>query len=352
MAKKYETRSAFGAVAVAACVVELTGGAVPTEIQLVPAGEFRARDGRPAGVKAWRLDAASAARIIDAAARAVGDFVIDYEHQTLLSEENGLPAPAAGWYKKLEWREGVGLHAVDVRWTTRAKAHIEAGEYRYISPVLQYDGKTGVVLAVRMAALTNYPALDGHSDLAVRAAAKFQSTTQEENDVDRKQLIAMLGLADDAGDTQITEALASLKAKAATAEQKDTEIAGLKASAGTPDPAKFVPLATFESLKAEVAVLKSTQTTSEVGALVKQGLEDGKLLPVQEDWAKELGNKDIAALTSYLAKTPDIAALKGNQSGGSAPAGEGAEGLNGTELAVCKNLGISAEEYKKANKAD
>lgn len=365
MTKKYETRTALGMVAVAACVVELSG-VVPTEIMLCPAGEFRARDGRPTEVKAWRMGAEAAARIIAEAEAATGDFVIDYEHQTLRSEENGQPAPAGGWYKKLEWREANGLYAVDVRWTPRAKAHIEAGEYRYISPVLRYDKKTGLVLAVLMAALTNYPALDGHSDLAVRAAAKFQTTTQEEDDVDRKQLIAMLGLADDASDEQITAALTALKAKAAitdqkdteitdlkaAAGQKDTEIAGLKASAGNPDPAKFVPLATFESLKSEVAALKSTQTTTEVEALVKKGIEDGKLLPVQEAWAKELGGKDIAALTSYLEKTPAIAALAGGQSGGRGPAVEGADGLTGAELAVCKNLGITAEEYKEANKVD
>lgn len=351
MTKRYETRTALGAVAVAACVVELSA-AVPTEIMLTPAGEFRARDGRPTEVKAWRQDAESAARIIAMAAEAVGDFVIDYEHQTMLAEENGQPAPAAGWYKKLEWREADGLYAVDVRWTPKARAHIEAGEYRYISPVLQYDKKTGVVLAVLMAALTNYPALDGHSDLAVRAAAKFQTTTQEENDVDRKQLIAMLGLADNASDEQITAALTALKDKGAAADQKDIEIAGLKAASGKPDPAKYVPVENFEALKVEVAALKATQTTTEVAALVKKGLGDGKLLPVQEAWAKELGDKDIAALTSYLEKTPAIAALKGSQTNGKAPAGGDGDGLSAEELAVCKNLGVSPEEYTKANKAD
>lgn len=352
MTKRYETRTALGAVAVAACVVELFG-VVPTEIMLAPAGEFRARDGRPTGVKAWRQDAESAARLIAGAEAAVGDFVIDYEHQTLHAEQNGQPAPAAGWYKKLEWREADGLYAVDVRWTPKARAHIEAGEYRYISPVLQYDKKTGVVLAVLMAALTNYPALDGHSDLAVRAAAKFQTTTQEEENVDRKQLIAMLGLADDAGDEQIQAALTALQAKAAAADQKDTEIAGLKASAsGKPDPAKYVPVATFEALKVEVAALKATQTTTAVEALVKKGLEDGKLLPVQEAWAKELGDKDIAALTSYLEKTPAIAALKGSQTDGKPPKHDGGDGLSAEELAVCKNLNVSPEEYTKANKAD
>ncbi len=343
-------------MAVAACTGELPEQA-PVEIMLIPAGTFRARDGRPEGCGSWRLDAVAAARVIAQADEAVGEFVIDYEHQTLHAEDNGKPAPAAGWFKKLEWREGDGIYAVDVRWTAKAKALIGAGEYRYISPVFEYDKKTGVVTAILMSALTNYPALDGHSDLAARAAAKFQ--LQEEGKVDREKLIALLGLAAAASDEQIEQGLAALKARAGEADSKDaemaalktakdTEIASLKAKGGKPDPAKYVPVETFESLKTEVAALKTAQTSSTVADLVKQGIADGKLLPVQEDWAVELGNSDTAALKSYLNKTPAIAALTGSQSGGQAPAREGADGLTADELAVCSNLGISAEEYKKS----
>jgi phage I-like protein len=74
-------------------------------------------------------------------------------------------------------------------------------------------------------------------------------------------------------------------------------------------------------------------------------------LPVQKDWATELGNKDVAALKSYLEKTPAIAALKGSQTRGKSPEGADDEVLTADELAVCKNLGISAEDYKKANPA-
>jgi phage I-like protein len=336
-------------IAIAACVAELAGG-VPTEIMLVPAGEFRARDGRPGDVESWKVDAAAAARLIAQAEAARGDFVIDYEHQTLNAETNGKPAPAAGWFKRLAWREGDGLYATDVRWTERARALIEAGEYRYISPVFGYDRQSGTVTQLLMAALTNYPALDGHSDLAARAAAKF-STTEEEHTMNREELIALLGLAENASDEQIKSAMTALKAKADAAKGKDDEIAALKAA--KPDPAKFVPMEIFESLKTEVAALKAQQTSGEVTALVDKGIADGKLLPAQKDWAKELGNKDVAALKGYLEKTPAIAALKGGtQTGGKAPEGGDADSLTEEELAVCRNLGISAEDYRKANPAE
>jgi phage I-like protein len=164
-------------------------------------------------------------------------------------------------------------------------------------------------------------------------------------------LIALLGLAEDASDEQIKSAMTALKAKADAAKAKDDEIAALKAA--KPDPAKFVPVETFESLKTEVAALKAQQTSGEVTALVDKGIAEGKLLPAQKDWAKELGNKDVAALKGYLEKTPAIAALKGGtQTEGKAPEGGGADGLTEEELAVCRNLGISAEDYRKANPAD
>lgn len=155
--------------AIAACAASPLSGAEKT-IRLIPAGLFRARDGRPAGLSGWILTAKNAAAIIEVAAKMADDFVIDYEHQSVQASINGQPAPAAGWFKRLEWREGQGLFAVDVRWTARASAMIVAREYRYISPVFGFDAKTGEVQNLFSAAITNNPALDGLTDVA---AAKY-----------------------------------------------------------------------------------------------------------------------------------------------------------------------------------
>jgi phage I-like protein len=108
------------------------------EFRILPAGVFRAKDGRPAHLPGWKIDAEIAQRVI-AASASVDDLVIDYEHQTLNAEKNGHPAPAAGWFRRMVWREGTGLFAVDVKWTDKARAMIAAGEYRYISPVFPYN---------------------------------------------------------------------------------------------------------------------------------------------------------------------------------------------------------------------
>ena len=155
----------------AACTVAPLTGAEKA-FRLIPAGMFRTTDGRPVGLPGWILTASNAAAIIGAAAARVDDFLIDYEHQTLHASKSGQPAPAAGWFKRLEWREGQGLFAVDARWTARASAMIAAGEYRYLSPVFGFDAKTGEVQSLRSAAITNDPALDGLTDIA---AAKRQT---------------------------------------------------------------------------------------------------------------------------------------------------------------------------------
>lgn len=159
--------------ALATCTVSAISGEGKT-ICLLPVGLFRANDGRPEALPGWILTASNATAIIQAAAAQANDFVIDYEHQTMKTAQNGQPAPAAGWFKRLEWREAAGLFAVDVRWTARASAMIVAGEYRYISPVFNYDS-TGLVTRLLSAAITNTPALDGLTDIAAAKRQAFGS---------------------------------------------------------------------------------------------------------------------------------------------------------------------------------
>ena len=110
-------------------------------------------------------------KVMDKFDRNKVDMVIDYEHQTLNKATNGQPAPAAGWFKGLEWRDGLGLFMVQIEWTERAREMIASGEYRYLSPVFGFDSQTGAVTYVHSVALTNDPALIGLSDLAAATAA-------------------------------------------------------------------------------------------------------------------------------------------------------------------------------------
>lgn len=321
----------------AVCAVEL--GGEKGEVQLFPVGEFRARDGRPGKGKSWRLTESVARQVMAAASRRKTPFVIDYEHQTLLAEKNGRPAPAAGWFSNLDWRAGKGLYAVDVAWTDSARRMIEANEYRFISPVFSY-GADGTVLELHMAGLTNDPAIDGMDELA---AAKF-ITAREGEEEPMKELLKLLGLAEDASEDQAVAALKAVLANVQKLPGIEAELAALKTT--NPDPAKFVPFATFKQVQDQLAALTTEVRTAEVNDLVEGALSGGKLLPSMKQWALDLGHSDLAALKNYIAGAQPIAALKGTQTGGKEPSGSEV-GIDEAGLAVCKQMGISPEDYKK-----
>jgi hypothetical protein len=71
--------------AIAALAVQIepdAAGAPPTDVRLIPAGEFRAVDGRPSDCPAWVMDAADGQRCVSAMAARDSASVIDYEHAT------------------------------------------------------------------------------------------------------------------------------------------------------------------------------------------------------------------------------------------------------------------------------
>ncbi|EPJ5820900.1 phage protease [Pluralibacter gergoviae] len=372
-------------LAVASLAFELT----PTGnvIQLFPAGEFRATDGRPSDCAHWLLTESLAQQVIAQLAARKNKIVIDYEHQTLLTEQNGHPAPAAGWWAGSDtvWEES-GLFARNVEWTERAREMIANGEYRYISPVFAYDPKTGAVLQVLNAALTNNPALDGMSHVALAAASRLivQASTQHSpektmNEELLKLLRKLLGLADDASEADVLSALQQAAGNMPKEKEGDTSSASLSrllemfatqstlvkthedkiaaltiaasasASKGVPDPTKYVPIAVVTDLTTQLAALTARIDGGDLDSLVNDGLSSGKLLPVMEDWARELGKKDIAALRKYLDAAAPIAALTTMQSGGHPPAGE-THGLTATELQVASLTGLTPAEFAAAKK--
>lgn len=324
---------------IAACTTRLRKPGA--EVQLFPAGVFRSRDGRPHGLSGWRIDAAIARRVIELAEQRKTPFVIDYEHQTLYAETSGNPAPAAAWFKKLEWREGDGLYAVDVEWTAKASAMIAGDEYRYLSPVFKFDKHTGEVTELLMAAVTNNPAIDGIADVA---AARYLHQPHEEAKPVDEELLKMLGLAADATPEQVRAAVQALMDKVAKTEG---DLAALRAQASNPDPEKYVPVAALKELQGQVAALSIQIRNSEVDQLVAAGLEDGRLLPTMEGWARDLGKKDVAALRSYLDSAQPIAALTVQQTSSKRPS-QGDSRLTEEEMAVCRLMGQTPEEFLKA----
>jgi len=345
------TEVASGDLFVSACAAELEVKPGSSEVQLMPAGYFKARDGRPGNMDevntdTWYIDAEIAARVIALAETRKTPFVIDYEHQTLTAKQTGNPAPAAAWFTKLEWREGDGLYAVDVAWTEKATAYLADKEYRFISPVFSFT-KTGEVVELLMAAITNFPAVDGMDEILAAASTFFtHSKKTEEPEMDLVKLRKQLGLAEDADEAKIEAALSALMEAKTTAETQVAALTSKLEEAGNPDPEKYVPVAVVESLKTEVAALTTRIHNDEVADLVSQGIADKKLLKAQEPWALELGKSNIASLRTYLDNAQPIAALSGSQTHGKEPEGKATE-ADETLVAVCSQMGLDPKDIEQ-----
>lgn len=316
------------------------------EIQLLPAGRFRASDGsgRPAGLDGWYIDGEIAARLIAEAAARASKYVIDYEHQTFLAEKNGQPAPAAGWFdgRGLVWREGIGLFATQVEWTERARNMIADGEYRYLSPAFTWDDATGAVQKIVNAGLTNNPGLDGMAAVALSALFHHEQETPVNETL--KKLLAALGLEASADESAALNAVAALKAKADETAGLQAQVATLKASTTQPDPSKFVPVETVQAMQGQLAALTGKIEDGERQQLIDAGLADGRLNPALVDWAKTL---PVVQLRAFLEKAAPVAALTGMQTGGKPPKQGEPNKLSAAELAVCKAMGLSADDYLK-----
>lgn len=286
-------------------------------IQVTPDGEFRAIDGRPTDVPAWRMNAANAAQVIALASARITPIVIDYEHQTLNKEKNGQPAPAAAWFREFEYRPGAGLFA-RVKLTRRAVQLIEDEELGYFSPVFGYD-TAGNVVEMLMGGFTNTPAIDGMQALAAAASAQLSTgghiVSQTQKLALTAALCAALSIPEDANEAQALQAINDLKTAKTTSDER---VAALTAQ--QPDPSKFVPIETFNQLQTQVAALNQQQTDQAVAALVAQaeGETDGqvKVTAATKDWFTAFAKKDLDGARAWLKDAPVIAALSRMQSGG------------------------------------
>lgn len=300
------------------------------QAQLLPAGDFAARDGRPGDGKMWRLgDAAGVAlaqRLNAVAART--PISIDYEHQTLLAKSNGQPAPAAGWITRVEWVAGTGLFA-DVDWTERARGLITANEYRYISPVILYDAQHQVV-GLHNAALVSVPAIVGMQPVVAALAALAPSEDPQPSKgpcMELTAILSALALAADATEAQITARISALTALEQRPAVPQAMAAALGLADGADEAAALAALATMRSspdaatlaqmtdLQGRVAALSAQIVERDVAELVDGAIGAHKLVPAQRDWALCLGRKDMAALQAFVVGAPAIPGLAG-QSGG------------------------------------
>jgi hypothetical protein len=158
------------------------GAGAPQWIHLLPAGTIRTADKRgPYVVKSMHAIASKLAP---------GDKLpIDECHSTDLAVPNGGSAPARGWIIALEARADGLWGKVD--WTPSGRELVADRAYRGISPVILHD-KSGNVLAILRASLTNTPNLQGLVTL-------HSAGGEDGDDLDSgdREVIAKLGLTEE-----------------------------------------------------------------------------------------------------------------------------------------------------------
>ncbi|EIN7999247.1 protease, partial [Salmonella enterica] len=169
--------------------------------QLLPAGRVRARDGRPKKPAAgWLINEKSCDRIKANLAALQQPLLIDYDHHSEIAQEKGVKAVAAGWVKadNVQWREGLGIF-IKPTWTPQAQKHIDDLEYAYLSAKLEYYVDNGEPASIRIASLTNDPAITGMKSVAALSADDLYVTTPSTEltpmNEQLRQLLAALGLA-------------------------------------------------------------------------------------------------------------------------------------------------------------
>ena len=367
----------------------------PEWIELLPAGDFVGRDGRGP----FRVSNAEAVIAATDALRMEAGLPIDYDHATDFAAPSGRRAPAAGWIRAIEVREGA-LWA-KVEWTTHGSAAVVTHEYRYISPVFEYS-QDGEVQRVLRAALTNNQNLyltaisaRASSDKSVtsRAALPQMKTGSARGASDgpvtipaamrmgaarvgedhrgemfattEAQLCELLGL--EKGSTPeiivggVRRALGRHGAKG-NAVQIASAVPNSQAAEQSifADPTRYVPIEQFESALTELNQLRAAGARERAAFHVDTAMKAGKIVPAQREWAIAYCQANAAAFEDFIARQPamitGMTAQFEGMPGGSRNSENARDNqrtesrragatLTRTELAVCAKLGLRAHEY-------
>ncbi|WP_110972149.1 phage protease [Pseudomonas huaxiensis] len=309
-----------------------TDGQAPEWIELIPAGPaVTGRDGRT-----WLFDELAQQLVLAAfTARAI-DMVIDWEHATEVVAPQGMPAPAAAWIDKLEIRaDALWGH---VSWTPRAGEQVAAREYRFVSPVFDYDDEYRRILRMVSAGLTNKPNL-------VLTALNHENPETQKVAIPLA-LAALLGLDAAATDDQAVAAVTQLKA---TATARNNE---------QPSLDKFVPRGDYDqavsratNAEQALATRKADEHKSVVDTEIDAALKAGKITPATADYHRAACSEQsgLDRFREFVKAAPTVADpsnLSERKPDGTSTA------LNAEQQAVCAQFGIDPAEFAKTLKSE
>ena len=302
-------------------------GKAPEWVELIPPGpNVIGRDGRQ-----WLFDEQAGTLVQSSFLGRAIDLPIDWEHATQHRASKGESAPAAGWIKQLELRNGALWGLVD--WTPRASAQVINREYRFLSPVFDFDPDTTRIARLVSAGLTNKPNF------------LLTALNQENMEVTpvtlSPALLTALGLPATATEEQALAATAQLKA---TAQAVNTE---------KPNLEQFMPRADYDSVlqraaNAEQALAeqKKTEHNKQVDALITSATQAGKITPATVDYHRAACQDEtgLARFKAFVDAAPVVAAPSNLDE---SKADKTATALTAEEQQVAKLLDMSEADFIK-----
>jgi phage I-like protein len=306
----------------------VSDGKAPEWVELIPPGpQVIGRDGRQ-----WLFDEQAGMLVQSSFTGRAIDLPIDWEHATQHRAIKGEDAPAAGWIKQLEIRGGALWGLVD--WTPRASAQVINREYRFLSPVFDFDPDTTRIARLVSAGLTNKPNF--------LLTALNQENPENTPVKLSPALLAALGLPETATEEQAIAATTQLKttAQAVNSEQRNLE--------------QFMPRADYDAValrasnaEQALATLKAAEHTKAVDVLITLATQAGKITPATADYHRamcqdETGLKRFKDFVDAAPVVAEPSALTGQQ-----PNPKTSTALNAEEQAMCRQMGVDPVEFAK-----
>lgn len=225
-----------------------------------------------------------------------GGVLVDIDHFSL---DPSKESRAAAWIDELAERaDGLWFKG---RITNSGRTALEGGDYRFISPVLEFDPRTYQAgervrpTGLHSAGLTNDPRIKGGVPLSNRQTAATAERSENVNPpVIMKSVLTALGLADDASEASAVSALQTITNRATTAER---DLAALKtahtellASAVEADLNTYAPVITNRD------AVKAALIANRAGTLaLLAGLKANAVAPAR------ITNRDAAKTPEQLA---------------------------------------------------
>jgi phage I-like protein len=305
----------------------------PLWIELIPAGEdVVGRDGR-----AWvNTDPEAILEAFDANG---ADLPIDIEHATQLKGANGDHAPAAGWIKSLEVREGGSIWGL-VEWVGSGVYLVREKEYRYISPVFSYNPKTGQIIALKSAGLTNNPNLQ---------LTALNNAQQPPKETTMDKLLVLLGLSATATESDAIIAVNTMQTALTAAK---AEKVALNTSLENVVPRADFDLA-VNSRDDALGKLKAIETdalAADIETAINSALEAGTIAPASREYhvASCQAEGGLERFKAFAKSAPIIGAPAKELSDEQIAAN--AASLTEDEIAICRQFGHSEEVALAAKK--